>query len=459
MTFRDRMDSGRQLAKRLSSYANRGDVIVLGIPRGGVTVAYEVARALNAPLDVLLSRKLGVPGQEELAFGAIAAGDGRYLDQRVIQATGISEQEIARVTAEVTKTLQQRALLYRGNRPPLQVTGKTVILVDDGIATGASVYAAIQALRQMKPASVVLAVPVAPASTYTWLKSEVDELICVYAPERFYAVGQFYDVFSQVEDEEVQDLLELAARLAAPKSSTTESGSIGNPDEISIDLDDVQLKGILNIPDDPKGIVLFVHGSGSSRHSSRNLYVARTLQAHGIATLLFDLLTSEEELYDRANAEFRFDIDLLTKRLIGVTQWVTRHPIAQRLAIGYFGASTGAAAALAAAGRLPSLIVAIVSRGGRPDLAGSALTTVRAPVLLIVGGKDEMVIGLNRQAFHRLTGQDKQLIIVPAATHLFEEAGALEKVAQLAADWFSRAFLARESGKEPTASLGSPSIR
>ena len=448
MIFRDRVHAGKQLAKRLGSYANRGDVIVLGIPRGGVTVAYEVARALNAPLDVLLSRKLGVPGQEELAFGAIAAGDGRYLDQRVIQATGISEKEIARVTEEVTKTLQQRALLYRGNRLPLQVTGKTVILVDDGIATGSSVYAAVNALRQMKPASLVLAIPVAPTSTFAWLKNEVDELICVFAPEQFYAVGQFYEVFSQVEDEEVQDLLERAGRLAAAKSSTTESVSIGNEDEVSIDLDDVRLKGILSIPNDSKGIVLFVHGSGSSRHSSRNVYVARELQTHGMATLLFDLLTNEEELYDRSNAEFRFNIDLLTKRLVGVTQWITRHAVAQKLPIGYFGASTGAAAALAAAARLPSLITAVVSRGGRPDLAGNALNIVRAAVLLIVGAKDEMVIGLNRQAFNRLTAQDKQLVIVPGATHLFEEAGALEKVAQLAADWFSRVFVGRQSGKE-----------
>lgn len=452
MRFQDRVDAGRKLAKRLGGYASRGEVIVLGIPRGGVTVAYEVARALNAPLDILLSRKLGVPGQEELAFGAIATGDGRYLDARVIQATGISEQEIVRVTEAVTKTLQQRALLYRGNRPPLQVTGQTVILVDDGIATGASVYAAIQALRQMKPASVVLAVPVAPAAACAWLKREVDELICLYAPKNFYAVGQFYEFFSQVEDEEVQDMIERAGRLATPKGSTDKSASIGNESEVSIDLDDVRLEGILNFPDDPKGIVLFVHGSGSSRYSSRNLYVARALQAHGMATLLFDLLTEEEELFDRANAEFRFDIELLTKRLVGVTQWITRHPIAQKLAIGYFGASTGAAAALAAAGRLPGLIAAVVSRGGRPDLAGSALTKVRAPVLLIVGEKDEMVIGLNRQAFQRLTAQDKQLIIVPGATHLFEEAGALEKVAQLAADWFSRAYVARQSGKEPSAS-------
>lgn len=451
MTFRDRMDAGCQLAKRLSRYANRGDVIVLGIPRGGVVVAYEVARALNVPLDILLSRKLGVPGQEELAFGAVAAGDGRYLDSRVIQAAGISEEEIARVTEDVTKTLQQRARLYRGNRSPLQVAGKTVVLVDDGIATGASVYAAIHALRQMKPASIVLAVPVAPAATCAWLKKEVEETICLHAPKDFYAVGQFYQVFAQVEDQEVQDLLERSGRLAAPKSSTAEAISSESESEISIDLEDVRLKGILKIPDDPKGIVLFVHGSGSSRHSPRNLYVARALQAQGIATLLFDLLTEEEESYDRSNAEFRFDIDLLTKRLIGVTQWITQHLTAQRLPIGYFGASTGAAAALAAAAQLPDRIAAVVSRGGRPDLAGSALNRVRAPVLLIVGGKDDIVIDLNRQAIQQLVGQEKKLTIVPGATHLFQEPGALEKVAQLAADWFSGAFLARQSGQERSA--------
>ncbi|MGO8717907.1 MAG: phosphoribosyltransferase family protein [Acidobacteriaceae bacterium] len=452
MTFRDRTDAGRQLAQRLGVYANREDVVVLGIPRGGVIVAFEVAQVLNVSLDILLSRKLGVPGQEELAFGAIAVGDGRYLDQRIIEAMGVSEEEIERVTQKASKTLQQRALLYRGDRPSLEVAGKTVILVDDGIATGASVYAAIRALRQMKPASLVLAVPVAPVATCAWLKTEVDQFVCVYAPEQFYAVGQFYAWFPQVGDDEVQDLLRQAERSPVTKSSTVESSPGGSESEVSIDLDNLRLEGILSIPDDPKGIVLFVHGSGSSRHSTRNRYVARTLQTHGIATLLFDLLTNEEEFLDRTTAEFRFNIELLTKRLIGVTEWVTRHPAVQTLPLGYFGASTGAAAALAAAAQLPSLIAAIVSRGGRPDLAGSALGDVRAPVLLIVGGNDEMVEGLNRQAFSRLAGQNKQLVIVPGATHLFEEAGALEKVAQLAAHWFSRIFLAHRSSRETSAS-------
>lgn len=452
MTFIDRVDAGRQLAKLLGNYATRNDVLVLGIPRGGVRVAYEVARALHAPLDILLSRKLGVPGQEELAFGAIAAGDGRYLDQRVIRATGISEEEIERVTQEVTKTLRQRAMLYRGNRPSLAVTGKTVILVDDGIATGASVYAAINALRQMHPARIVLAVPVAPASTYAWLKNEVDELICVHAPEQFYAVGQFYESFPQVDDEEVKKLLEQGGQVREMKRSIAEISQSASESKVTIDLDTVQLEGILNLPNDAQSIVVFVHGSGSSRHSPRNRYVAQMLQARGFATLLFDLLTMEEEALDQAGAELRFNIEMLTKRLVEVTEWITQQPIIRALPIDYFGASTGAAAALAAAAQLPGQIAAIVSRGGRPDLAGSLLGAVRAPVLLIVGGNDEIVLGLNRQALSRLSSQDKQLTIVPGATHLFEEAGALEKVAELAGDWFSHARQTQHPSRESSAS-------
>jgi len=441
MIFKDRIDAGRQLATRLSSYANWQDIVVLGIPRGGVTVAFEVAQALHAPLDIFLSRKLGVPGHEELAFGAIAAGDGRYLDKRVIEAAGLSEQQIERVTQDVKNTLQERALLYRGSCPPLEVTGRTVILVDDGIATGASVYAAISALRQMKPAKLVLAVPVAPASTCAWLRPEVDQLVCVHAPEEFYAVGQFYESFPQVEDVEVQDLLR-RARLEAYTSSRSDSSSNERQSDVTIDLDNVRLEGTLTIPNDPKGIVLFAHGSGSSRHSPRNRYVAQVLQADGFATLLFDLLTSQEESVDRQTAALRFDIGLLAKRLVGATQWITRHPATLTLPVGYFGASTGAAAALVAAARLPGLVRAVVSRGGRPDLAREALGIVQASVLLLVGGNDEMVIGLNREALSKLRCRDKQLVIIPGATHLFEETGALEQVARLAAAWLSRTFVA-----------------
>jgi putative phosphoribosyl transferase len=210
MIFEDRADAGRRLAEPLQEFADRKDVVVLGIPRGGVAVAFEVATALHVSLDIFLSRKLGVPGQEELAFGAVAAGDGRYLDGQVIQAAAISEEQIERITAEVRETLQRRAVRYRGNRAALAVAGRTVVLVDDGIATGASVYAAIRALREMRPAALVLAVPVAPASTAAWLRRQVDKLVCLYTPEEFYAVGQFYRNFTQVEDDQVIDLLRRA---------------------------------------------------------------------------------------------------------------------------------------------------------------------------------------------------------------------------------------------------------
>jgi putative phosphoribosyl transferase len=210
MIFEDREDAGRRLAKELGEFANRKDVLVLGIPRGGVTVAFEIAQALQLLLDVFLSHKLGVPGQEELAFGAIAAGDGRYLEQRVIRAEGISPEQIERVTIEVKRMLDQRAVLYRGDRPRLQVGERTVVLVDDGIATGASMFAAVSALREMKPAMFLVAAPVAPASTCAWLRRMVDRLVCLYEPQDFYAVGQFYRNFSQVTDQEVIHLLRRA---------------------------------------------------------------------------------------------------------------------------------------------------------------------------------------------------------------------------------------------------------
>jgi putative phosphoribosyl transferase len=206
--------------------------------------------------------------------------------------------------------------------------------------------------------------------------------------------------------------------------------------EVSIPVNGVTLRGTLAIPRNAMGIVLFVHGSGSSRHSPRNRFVAGALQAEGIATLLFDLLTREEEMVDQRTAELRFDIHLLTKRLIGATKWVTQNPETRQLKVGYFGASTGAAAALVAAAELRQTVGAVVSRGGRPDLAGDALGMVRAPTLLIVGGNDGVVIELNRRAESKLRDAVRKLVIIPGATHLFEESGALEEVAATAGRWF-----------------------
>lgn len=199
----------------------------------------------------------------------------------------------------------------------------------------------------------------------------------------------------------------------------------------------VQLEGNLTIPGGATGVILFAHGSGSSRHSPRNRYVARVLNEAGLATLLIDLLTAEEEQVDIRTAELRFDIPLLAGRLAAATTWLLENPGTGSMHIGYFGSSTGAAAALVAATERPDVVSAIVSRGGRPDMAGSMLPLVQAPTLLIVGGNDYQVIMLNEQALGPLR-VEKELKIVPGATHLFEEPGTLEEVARLAAAWFSR---------------------
>jgi putative phosphoribosyl transferase len=212
---------------------------------------------------------------------------------------------------------------------------------------------------------------------------------------------------------------------------------VGNESDVSIEAGRVALEGTLGLPDGTTAVVLFAHGSGSSRHSPRNRCVAQVLQSHGIGTLLFDLLTRDEESVDETTGELRFNIPFLATRLTDVTRSLMRRPDMQGVKLGYFGASTGAAAALVAAAALPATIGAVVSRGGRPDLAAASLGSVRAPTLLIVGGDDEPVIGMNREALAQLHCE-KKLVIVPGATHLFEEPGALEQVAQLAAQWFKQ---------------------
>ena len=205
--FCNRTDAGRQLAEKLAAYANRSDVLVLGLPRGGVPVGFEVARALGAPLDVFLVRKLGVPWYEELAMGAVASGGGRVLNDEIVHGLGISEHQIDAAVARELHELARREQLFRGDRPPPDIEGRTVILVDDGLATGATMRAAVAALRRQRPAGIVVAVPTASPDTCEALKAEADDVICAMTPDPFFAVGHWYDDFTQTTDEEVRDFL------------------------------------------------------------------------------------------------------------------------------------------------------------------------------------------------------------------------------------------------------------
>lgn len=211
MLFRDRTEAGRFLARQLMRYADRQDVLVLALPRGGVPVAFEVARALHAPLDIFLVRKLGLPGHGELAMGAIATGGMRVLNEDVVQALRIPEHVIDAVSVQEQQELERRERAYRGDRPAPQVRGRTVILIDDGLATGSTMRAAVAALRRQGPARIVVAVPLGASETCAEFRAEADETVCAKTPEPFYAVGLWYGDFSQTTDEEVHDLLERAA--------------------------------------------------------------------------------------------------------------------------------------------------------------------------------------------------------------------------------------------------------
>jgi len=442
--FVDRVDAGRRLAGRLA-YLRDEDVVVLGLPRGGVPVAFEVARALEAPLDVIVVRKLGVPFQPELGMGAIGEEGVRVINDEVVRAALVTPAELEEVEQRERVELERRARRFRGDRPRVPLTGRTAVVVDDGIATGSTARAACQVARAHGAARVVLAVPVAPPDAVSEFRRLVDEVVCLETPARLWAIGQWYRDFSQTSDDEVVALLEQAAArpagvvappagaAAAPNGPGPASGEDPpvRDEEVEVVAGRVRLAGHLTVPEHGVGTVVFAHGSGSSRHSPRNQFVAGVLGRAGLATLLFDLLTRDEEL-DRSNV---FDIGLLAGRLVDVTRWLRAQPEVARLGIGYFGASTGAGAALWAAAEPGAEIGAVVSRGGRPDLAAPRLGEVRAPTLLIVGARDEVVLDLNRQAQAQLRCENR-LAVVPGATHLFEEPGTLQAAADLARDWF-----------------------
>ncbi len=430
MLFVDRADGGRHLTQLLR-HLHGVDLVVLGLPRGGVPVAYEVAGELHAPLDVIMARKLGVPFQPEYGFGAIGEGGVTIVDDYVVRQTKLTEAQVFEVETRERVLLDRQVSRLRGDHPPVPLAGRTVIIVDDGIATGSTARAACLAARARGAHRVIFATPVGSVAGTAALRRDADEVVCVHTPARFFAIGEWYGDFFQVTDQEVTMLLDKAASsLAGP------GGADPDPAEVVLNIAGARLSGSLVIPDRASGLVVFAHGSGSSRHSPRNRFVADALNHTGLGTLLVDLLTGDEEL----SHAYVFNVTLLAARLAAITGWVRGQPATAEIPLGYFGASTGAAAALWAAGGSPPLpVAAIVSRGGRPDLAGPRLAQVEAPTLLIVGGEDSLVLDLNLRAQAQLTCNSR-LEVVPGATHLFEEPGALERVANLARDWFANHF-------------------
>ena len=423
--FQDRTDAGRRLAARLTGYP-LPQPLVLGLPRGGLPVAVEVSNALGAELDVLVVRKVGAPGNPEYAIGAVGEDGVVILDRAARRALQVPSEVVDQIAALELKEVDRRVQAYRGGSRRLGIAGRNVIIVDDGLATGSTAEAAIAVVRHFGAAHVTLAVPVGSEEAVARLSSIADAVVCLETPDPFYAVGQHYRDFTQVRDDEV-----IAILRAHPRSHDRAVDIAMVNEDVEIAFDGIRLPGHLCVPDGAKAVVLFAHGSGSSRLSPRNVAVAKILQGAGLGTLLFDLLT-DGEADVRTNV---FDIELLAERLVQATLWLRTRPDVGSLPLAYFGASTGAAAALVAAAQCPDQITAVVSRGGRPDLAGDWLRKVQAPTLLIVGSNDPAVINLNLEAQRRLQCTNL-LEIVKGATHLFEEPGTLGQVARLAQSWF-----------------------
>jgi putative phosphoribosyl transferase len=370
-------------------------------------------------------------------MGAIGEGGFEYVDRRLVARIGLAEDEVRAVAARERQVLEARVTRLRRGRDRQDLSGRVAVVVDDGIATGATARVACDVARHLGAAEVVLAVPVAPRDTLEDLLAAdagPDEVVCIETPAPFWAVGHHYRDFSPVSDEAVVALLDDAAGRARAGSTR------GRDDcdlEVEVPAGTVTLPGHLHLPDrTTTGLVVFAHGSGSSRHSPRNRYVASVLHEAGLGTLLLDLLTPDEE-HDRSLV---FDVTLLAARLSAAVRWVADRPDTVGARIGVFGASTGAAAALWAASDPGLGIRAVVSRGGRPDLAGPRLGLVTSPTLLVVGGRDLVVLDLNRAARARLRCPN-QLVVVPGATHLFEEPGTLAEAAIAARDWFREHLL------------------
>jgi putative phosphoribosyl transferase len=496
MQYLDRRDAGQQLAAELMPLAPERPVIV-ALPRGGVPVGIEVARALRAPIEILAVRKIGAPGNPEYGTGV--------LDPRSAGMLGMTQAMLDERLEEESRELRRRVARYRHGQPQIPLRGRTAIVVDDGMATGMTDLAAVRAVRRRGPERVVLAVPVGSSEAVAMLEEEADRVVCLTVPRRLYGVGMWYEDFAPVSDEDVLGLLadarvdpadgaeakradlppttprEESAHETAREESAHETthderapgeeadagrgaeaapvpgpptapGPDAAPDdrrrgveqggdwarqpheeELDFELSGLRAQATLILPADARGLVVFAHGSGSGRMSPRNRAVATALATAGLASLLFDLL-SEREARRR---ELSFDVPLLAGRLEELTRQLASQPRLRALAVGYFGASTGAAAAVRAAAVLGEQIAAVVSRGGRPDLAAGELANVRAPTLLIVGQRDREVLALNRRAASLLPGVH-ELVVVPGAGHLFEEAGALQRVGELAIEWFQR---------------------
>jgi predicted phosphoribosyltransferase/alpha/beta superfamily hydrolase len=421
MYFRDRKDAGKQLAAVLKQ-RDYVSPVVLGIPRGGVPVAAEVARALGGTLAVVVARKLGAPGQPELAIGAITASGVAYLNTGVAIAVGASQAYIDAEKQRQVEEAQRREELFDSHRRP-DLRDRTVIVVDDGVATGATAIAAIRAMKAEGAKRVVVAVPVGPPEMIDLLGKEADEVVCLESDPGFWAVGQYYDNFDQVTDRDVRALLDTYA----PQSPAAEST------RVTIKRNHINLAGILTTPpgEGPFPLVIFVHGLGSGKDSPRNVTIATHLVDSDIATLLFDLSGHGESSPDPHHR-----VDAYVADLQAAFAWATDQPEVKTEAIGISGSSLGATVAVLALaeGRIKPKTMVLRA----PPVEAEDFRRVDIPSLVLIGSLDPLRSGVEWgvRDCAKLT-----LSVVEGASHLFEEPGTLEEALRRTVDWFASQLL------------------
>jgi putative phosphoribosyl transferase len=415
MIFRDRDQAARLLEAELSRYRSLNP-IVFGLPAGGVPMAKVIADALGSELDVILVKKLMGPGSDR-SVGVVAEDGGVYFAPGSENLEVLEDDLADRASLEIDK-LQAKRRLLTPHRDQLEVDGRAVILVDDGITTGETISAAARSLMEQGAVHLVVASPVASNEAVERLEREGAETCVLSVPEDFFSVSQFYEDLSEVEDFEIVQMLS------------------GEKPEIKIHDGEAELRGYLVVPDRAKALIFFVQGSGSGRHSPRNQYIARFFQNEGLATLFVDLM-AEEEFEDKDRI---LNIGFLARRVGLICEWIDQDPQLSLLPFAMFASSTGAAAAITASVKVDGRLKALVCRGGRPDLAMECLPLVRVPTMFIVGGEDEPVLSLNREAFEQLNCE-KDLRIIEKAGHLFEEPGALEKMVRTGQAWLERYLL------------------
>jgi predicted phosphoribosyltransferase/dienelactone hydrolase len=416
MYFRNRKDAGERLAAILKQ-KDYSDAVVLGIPRGGVPVAAEVARALNGTLAVVVARKLGAPGNPELAIGATTATGATYINTGVAIAVGASHDYIEAETQRQVAEAKRREEMFDTHRRP-SLKDRVVIVVDDGVATGATAIAAIRAVKAEGARRVVIAVPVGPPEMIELLGNEADEVVYLESDPGFWAVGQYYDDFEQVSDQDVRALLGATASVPALDSSH----------RVEIARNNVRLAGVLTTPPGtgPFPLVIFVHGLGSSKESPRNVTIASHLVDAGIATLLFDLSSHGESSPDP-----RGGMDAYVADLQAVFAWAATEPHVKNSTIGIAGSSLGATVAVQALARGGVKPRTMVLRG--PPLGAEEFRAVNVPSLVIIGSRDPLRSGVE---WGVISCPQITLSIVEGASHLFEEPGTLQQALQRTVDWF-----------------------